>query len=94
MKNPAQSSSARAGDHKSASRLWFRALLWRAFPSPSERELADKAARVLDVSPRQVQNWLRCENDAGLSYVTAVMAIAGAEVVFGRIAPRATGSGE
>lgn len=84
----------RADDHKSASRRWFAALLWRAFPSPSEGDLADKAARVLDVSPRQVRNWLRCENDAGVSYVTAVMAIAGAEVVFGRIAPRGFHSSE
>jgi hypothetical protein len=96
MKNPAFSSGragagARGDDHKSASRRWFRALLWRAFPSPSEGDLADKAARVLDVSPRQVTNWLRCEHDAGLSYVTAVMAVAGAEVVFGQIAPRRDG---
>jgi hypothetical protein len=91
VKYPAHSSSARADDHKTASRRWFRDLLWRAFPSPSEGDLAIKAARVLDVSPRQVQNWLRCEHDAGLSYVTAVMAIAGAEVVFGQIATRRRG---
>lgn len=80
MKNLAVS-----GDHASASRRWFRNMLFRAFPSPSEHDLANKAARVLDVSPRQVKNWLREENDASLRYVTAVMMLAGAESVFDRI---------
>ena len=69
-------------DHKSASRKRFAAMLWMAFPSPSERDLSIKAAMVLDVSPRQVVKWLRCEHDAAVSYVFAVMAIAGAEIVF------------
>lgn len=72
-----------ASDHGQASRKWFSNLLWRAFPSPSEHALANKAARVLDVSPRQVKNWLRCENDASLKYVTAVMLIAGVEFGIG-----------
>lgn len=63
-------------------------MLWRAFPSPSEHDLANKAARALDVSPRQVKNWLREEHDASLRYVTAVMMIAGAESVFGVIEER------
>ncbi|WP_299663880.1 hypothetical protein [uncultured Ruegeria sp.] len=67
-------------DHESASRKWFASLLWRAFPAPSENDLALKAARVLDVSPRQVKNWLRCQNDASLKYVTAVALIAGIEL--------------
>jgi len=91
VKNPAYSAPERGDDHKMASRLWFRALLWQAFPSRSEAELAEKAGAVLGKSTRQVQNWLRLEHDAGLSVVTAVMAIAGAEVVFGRIAPRRGG---
>jgi len=72
-------------DHKKSSRLRFAALLWKAFPSPSEHDLSLQAARALDVSPRQVRNWLRCENDAAVSYVFAVMAIAGAEIVFRRV---------
>jgi hypothetical protein len=84
VKNPAYSDR----DHACASRRWFAALLWRAFPAPSEADLALKAARVLDVSPRQVKNWLRCEHDASLRYVTAVLAIAGGEVIFGRIEGR------
>jgi hypothetical protein len=89
MKNPAQNSGgATSGDAVASSRRWFAALLWRAFPSPSERELADKAARVLDVSPRQVRNWLRCEHSAAWHYVAAVMAIAGVECVFRGVEPR------
>ena len=72
-------------DHASASRRWFRNLLWRAFPAQSEHELAERASAVLNVSPRQVKNWLREENDASLRYVTAVLVIAGAEVVFSKI---------
>ena len=68
------------GSHKCRSRRWFAALLWRAFPGASEREVARIGAPVLDVSERQIINWLRCENDAALSYVTAVMVLAGVEV--------------
>jgi len=78
MKNLADT----AGDNIKASRKAFANMLWRAFPSPSENELAHKAARVLDVSPRQVSNWLRCENSAAIQYFFAVAAIAGAEIVF------------
>jgi hypothetical protein len=81
-------SIANSAEHSTVSRRWFRNLLWRAFPSRSENDLATKAARVLDVSPRQVRNWLREENDASLRYVTAVMAIAGAEVLFTKIEGR------
>lgn len=81
MKNPAHS----ADDHAVKSRRWFAAMLWSAFPSRSERDLAQKASRALGVSARQVTHWLRCENDASLRYVTAVMAIAGAEIVFGLV---------
>lgn len=71
-----------------AARRWFSNMLWRAFPSASENDLAHKAAEVLDVSPRQVKNWLREEHDASLRYVTAVLAIAGAEIIFGKIERR------
>lgn len=70
------------GDNISSSRKAFANLLWRAFPSPSEHDLSIKAAMVLDVSPRQVTNWLRCENSAAVHYFFAVAAIAGAEIVF------------
>jgi len=79
VKNPAHSTDPRAN------RRWFRDLLWRAFPAASERELAEKASAVLDVSPRQVINWLREEHDPKLRYIMAVLAIAGAEIVFSRI---------
>ena len=69
-------------DHPTAYRNWFRDMLWRAFPAPSDTERAARAARVLNVSDRQVRNWLRCEHDPSLRHVMAVIAIAGAEVVF------------
>lgn len=91
MKNPAGNARARPvraalpGDHVEVARKAFAAMLWRAFPSVSEDELSKKAARVLDVSPRQVKNWLRCENSAAWPYVAAVMAVAGAEIVFRQV---------
>lgn len=69
-------------DRATAYRMWFRDLLWRAFPADSDAARAETAAHVLDVSERQVRNWLRCEHDPKLRYVMAVIAIAGAEVVF------------
>ena len=77
MKNPAKNP-----------RRWFRDMLWRAFPSPSEHALAEKAAPVLGVSKRQIRNWLNEDHDASLSYVAAVLAIAGAEIVFAKIERR------
>lgn len=79
VKNPAQTNDP------CANRRWFRDMLWRAFPSASERELAEKAAPVLGVSERQVSNWLRMEHDPKLRFVLAVLGLAGAEIVFSRI---------
>lgn len=64
-------------------------MLWRAFPSPSAAALAKRAASVLGVSERQVRNWLAEDHDAALRHVTAVMLIAGCEVVFRQIEGRA-----
>ncbi|TFL16413.1 hypothetical protein [Jannaschia formosa] len=83
MKNPAQSECS-----TSAARGWFRDLLFRAFPGRSEREIARVAAPLLDVSDRQVRNWLREEHDPGLTVVLKVMALAGAEVVLARVERR------
>lgn len=84
MKNPALSlpSGPATSRWRGASRVWFRDMLWRAFPSRSEKALAAKAAPVLGVSERQVINWLRGEHDAALRHVLAVIVIAGAEIVF------------
>jgi hypothetical protein len=38
-------------------------LLWAAFPSPSAKALAEKAAPVLKKTPRQIEKWLAGEND-------------------------------
>lgn len=64
-----------------SSRKAFASLLWRAFPSPSEHDLARKASRVLDVSERQVKNWLHCDHSAPIQHFFAVAAIAGAEII-------------
>lgn len=85
-RNPAIPKGADA--HVRASRRWFAGLLWRAFPAPSAAALAERAAGVLGVSERQVRNWLDERNDAGLSHITAVMLIAGCEVVFRQIEGR------
>ena len=85
MKHPSHSPRRRASDDADRSRRWFADLLWRAFPGPSEREVSAAAAAALGVSDRQVRNWLRCRHDAGLRHVLAVIAIAGAEVVFRRM---------
>lgn len=75
-KNPARSQQI------ACPRVWFRDMLWRAFPARSERDLAIRASRALGVSQRQVQNWLRCDHDAKLSHVAAVIVLAGAESAF------------
>ncbi len=82
VKNPAQT----ANETKKTARCVFARMLWTAFPASSERDLARRASAVLDVSERQVINWLRCDHDASVSVVFAVMAIAGAEIVFARAA--------
>lgn len=82
MKFPAVSARSVPLTHPKASRRWFAALLWQAFPSRSAGDLAERAAPVLGVSTRQVRNWLDGEHDAALRHVLAVIAIAGAEVVF------------
>ena len=61
-------------------RRWFAELLWRAFPSRSERDLAATAAPVLDISERQVRNYLRELHDPSLTITLKVLAIAGAEI--------------
>lgn len=80
MKNLSENSGAFA----CAMRRRFARLLWDAFPGASENAVAEQAAAALGCSERQVRNWLRCENDAGLRYVGAVMMIAGAEKVIQR----------
>ena len=61
-------------------RRWFRDLLWAAFPARSEADLAARAAPVLDISDRQVRNYLRELHDPSLTITLKVLAIAGAEI--------------
>ncbi|WP_068115262.1 helix-turn-helix domain-containing protein [Tropicimonas marinistellae] len=71
-------------DERRSPRQRFADLLWCAFPARSEAEVAAKAARALGCSERTVRNWLRCENDASLTYFFAVAAIAQVEMRLGR----------
>jgi hypothetical protein len=71
-------------DVESTNRIWFKDLLWRAFPAQSDAARAEKACKVLDCSKRQVINWLNCDNDPKLRYVLKTLAVAGAEIVFHR----------
>ena len=80
MKNPVETIP-----DTDAARRRFAALLWRAFPSASENELSEKAARALNVHPRTVRLWLRGEHCAAARHVFAVVAIAGAEIVFSAV---------
>lgn len=79
--------------NEEAERLWFRDLLWAAFPKcASENDLAETAAAVLSrknrpVTPRAVRNWLRCENAPHFRYVLTVLGIAAAEKVAKAVSP-------
>lgn len=74
--------SRNAGPSREARRRWFAGLLWSAFPGDSAAEKARRAAPVLGLTPRQVENLLKGEHDAKLGTVLAVLAICGAERVF------------
>lgn len=88
MKNLAETACVAKAPDGSGSGQWFAGLLWRAFPAHSENEVAEKAGRALGVSARQVKNWLRCENSPAWKYVSGVLLICGAEIVFQRIEGR------
>jgi len=70
-----------SGAQADVARDWFARALWRAFPGPSEAAVAKGAARRLGVSERQARNWLRCEHDASLRHVAAVIMVLGAGAV-------------
>lgn len=59
MKNYAKSNVP----FRDASRREDAELLRRAFGARTQQAIADKAARALGVSPRQVIYWLHLEND-------------------------------
>lgn len=80
--------------NEEAERLWFRDLLWQAFPKcRSENELAERASAVLSrknrpVTTRAVRNWLRCDNTPSFRYVMAVIALVGVEKAAAALSPR------
>jgi hypothetical protein len=62
-------------------------LLWAAFLSRSENELAEKASRYLGVTERTVRNYLRRTHEAKLRHAIMLGALVGYErflgIVFG-----------
>ncbi|WP_242685186.1 MULTISPECIES: hypothetical protein [Haematobacter] len=71
----------------------FARLLRKAFPgAASDHELSETAAAVLstrrrNVHPKTVRNWLNGDNTPHFRHVMRVLAIAGAEGVFGLLDP-------
>lgn len=61
--------------HRLVSREFAAEMLWAAFPSNSENELCEKAARVIDTSPNTIRRILRKETDAKLSIVFPIIAM-------------------
>ncbi|MEL6646644.1 MAG: hypothetical protein AAFQ05_02875 [Pseudomonadota bacterium] len=59
-------------DFRQHSRREDAALLRRAFGGRTQSEMANKGARALGVSPRQIIYWMQCENDMPSWAVKAV----------------------
>lgn len=55
------------------------ALLWKAFPSKSADELAERAAPVLGLSERHIKRLLKGEHSVNADVAFAVLALAGFE---------------
>ena len=79
----AKSAAKADGDFREASRREDAGLLRRAFPAPSNRAVARKAAPVLGACPRQIIYWLTEDCDmpswavkATENYIRGVLAVA------------------
>lgn len=59
-------------DFREASRRADAVLLRRAFDGPTQDAIAQRGSRALDVSPRQIINWMKCEHDMPSWAVKAV----------------------
>lgn len=85
--------AAGAAQDEEAELARFVCLLRRAFPgTASDHELSETAAAVLStrrrtVHPKTVRNWLNGDNTPHFRHVMRVLAIAGAEAVFGLLDP-------
>lgn len=64
---------------------WFSDLLWNAFPADSEAQVAMKAAKALEVSEKQVRNWLRHSNSPAWKFVFKALIAEGVEIVAQKI---------
>lgn len=59
-------------DFRTASRREDARKLRAAFEGATQSEMAQKASRALGISPRQIINWMQCENDMPSWAVKAV----------------------
>lgn len=59
-------------DFRAASRREDSNKLRAAFDGPTQSAIAEKASRAMGVSPRQIINWMQCENDMPSWAVKAV----------------------
>lgn len=86
VKNPSESNHSWLDSDEMRER--FARMLWLAFPSPSENDLAQRAGPVLGVHPRTIKNYLRCTHEAGMGKFLIVAGIIGFEttvtMIYGR----------
>lgn len=61
-------------DFREQSRKEDARLISLAFDAPNQSKIAEKGARALGVSPRQIIYWMQCENDMPSWAVKAVKA--------------------
>lgn len=54
-------------------------MIWAAFPGPSEYAVAERAAKVLDMSPKHIRRLLRGENSVNADVVMALIVLVGFE---------------
>jgi hypothetical protein len=77
--------SARSLARSPFGRRLFSRMLWQAFPSHSEHEVAEKAAPILGLSERHVRRLLQCDHSAKIEHFLAVAAIVGFEAVLSMV---------
>lgn len=78
MTNPSRS-FAQSILSKSVGRELVARMLWAAFPGPSEHAVSERAAPVLDMSPKHIRRLLRQENSVNADVVVALIVLVGFE---------------
>lgn len=64
---------------KSVGRDLVARMIWAAFPGPSEHAVSERAAVVLDMSPKHIRRLLRKENAVNADVVVALIVLVGFE---------------